>query len=246
MFARSRWTSCWATIDCRLAQVTDQEYWRDYKLIRDDVSVAIRAFYTYIEAHKCAENNRIYKEISKEAPFWQLQPYGLQATFFIVLGRIFDKDKDAHSIRKFINATVQHKGYFSKHALANRKSTPQGKPDWLDDFVQQAHEPSVKEIEALSEALKPHEEKYKSVYGPIRHQVFAHTALKDSDKVSALFSRTQISDIEDTLYFLQDLLEAIWQLGHNGIKPILGTRSRDYEDKNRAKQAARRVLESLS
>ena len=58
--------------------------------------------------------------------------------------------------------------------------------------MRDTHEPNVEDLEALSEALKPHEERYRSVYAPIRHQVFAHTGIKDANYVSDLFSRTLI------------------------------------------------------
>ena len=168
--------------------------------------------------------------------------------FFIALGRVFDKDRDAHSVRKFIDATKTYKGFFSTSVLEARKIPPgQARPEWLDEFMRDTHEPSVEDLEALSEALKPHEERYRSVYAPIRHQVFAHTGIKDDDDVSDLFSRTLIGDVDDTLYFLRDLLETIWQLGHNGIKPVLGIRPRDFDGaRGRYKEAVRRVLDGLS
>jgi hypothetical protein len=45
----------------------------------------------------------------------------LQTTWFIILGRIFDRTKDAYSIHDFLEATVAYKGFFSKRALAERK-----------------------------------------------------------------------------------------------------------------------------
>jgi hypothetical protein len=228
--------------------MTEQEYWRDHELIRRDITIAIQAFYTYIEIYRCAaESKSIYDRINKEASFWTLQLYALQATFFIVLGRIFDKDKDVLSIRKFIDATKTYKGFFSKRALEARR-TPAGqpRPSYLDEYMQKTHEPSIEELEALSEALKTHEEKYRSVYAPIRHEVFAHTGETDDAKVSNRFSRTQINDIEETLYFLHDLLITVQQLYHDGIKPVLGNQPKEYGDKSRYKETARRVLNTLS
>jgi hypothetical protein len=41
--------------------------------------------------------------------------------FFIALGRVFDEDRDAHSVRKFIDATKTYKGFFSTSVLEARE-----------------------------------------------------------------------------------------------------------------------------
>jgi hypothetical protein len=229
--------------------MTEAEYWRKYELVRSDVYTAIAAFYTYIEIHTCAaESQEIYNKVSNAATFWNIQLYSLQTTFFIVLGRIFDTNRDAHSIRKFVTETVKHKGYFSKKALAARRleASRGERPEWLDEFLKDVHEPTVTDLESLANALTPHEAKFRSIYDPIRNKVFAHSGLGDPKLVSELFSTILIKDIEDIVYFLHDLLEAIWQLWHNGIKPVLGMRSREYADREQASKTARQVLESLS
>jgi hypothetical protein len=225
--------------------MTESEYWRDYQLTRNEVSTAINSFYTYVEIHNFAgENETVYRTLIDAPAFWNIQLYSLQTTFFIVLGRIFDNGSDVHSIHKLIAATVAHPEYFSKQALAIRKTAGKDKPAWLDSFLVDVYEPDRSDLRTLKKALTPHRKNFDSVYGDIRNHVFAHRILKEEKLISELFSKTLIEDIDDMLYFLYDLLEALQQLFDNGRRPELGTRTYDY--KERIKSTTRSVLRQLS
>jgi len=224
--------------------ITETEYWRDYEITQNEVYTAIASFYTYIEIHNfAAENNASYQKINQAAEFWNIQLYGLQTAFFATLGRLFDRRADSHSIDKLLAATEAHPEFFTKAALAGRRTSGGQKPEWLDEFLLDVWEPSAADVASLSAALTPCTTKFKSVYGPIRHKVFAHRGLKTKTQTDALFSKTQIKEIDDLLYALHDLLEAIWQLYHNGMKPDLGKRTYDYRE--RIATTTRNVLGSL-
>lgn len=225
--------------------MTEIEYWKDYELTRGEVNTAIECFYTYIEIHNyAAEDKNIFRRLNEDATFWNIQLYSLQASFFIALGRIFDNGPDTHSIHKLLAATVAHPEYFSKDSLAIRKSEGKQRPAWLDDYLMDVFEPQASDLRALKKALSPHRAKFKSVYGDIRDYVFAHKILKDKEKVSELFGKTQIKDIDEMLYFFYDLIEVIFQLFHNGRKPELGIGKYDY--KERIKNTTRSAMLKLS
>lgn len=82
------------------------------------------------------------------------------------------------------------------------------------------------------------------MYSDIRDYVFAHKILKDKDKVSDLFGKTQIKDIDEMLYFFYDLIEVLFQLFHNGRKPELGVGKYDYRE--RIKNTTRSAMFKLS
>lgn len=227
------------------SHMTESEYWRDYELTRDEVNTAIESFYTYIEIHNfAAEDNDVYRTLNEAPTFWNIQLYCLQTAFFIALGRIFDNGQDVHSVHKLLAATLAHPEYFSKRALSIRKTAGKGKPEWLDDYLAEVFEPSMPDLRELKKALAPYKKKFDTVYGDIRDYVFAHKILKEKERVSELFGKTQIKDIDDMLYFLHDLLEALFRLFQDGRRPELGTGTYDY--KERIKRTTRSVLRKLS
>jgi hypothetical protein len=214
--------------------MTNGEYWRLHNLTSNEVNNAIQSFYTHMEIHNLAHNdNRVLRRFNRNPEFWNIALHALQTSFFVILGRVFDEDDKSHSIYKLLRATEAHPEYFSKRALAERKrqETPGSEPDWLADYLAHAWEPDPKALKKLRRAIAPAIKKYKEVYKPIRHKIFAHKVLTDSVEVNALFDKALTKDIEKVLYDLHDLLECIWQLGYNGAEPKLGARKYDYKER---------------
>lgn len=217
---------------------------RDYDLIRDDVNIAIQTFYTWLEIHNYAsEDKSIYKKLNENPTFWNLLLHSLQTTFFIVLGKIFDDGPDAHSIHKLMSSCVANPELFSKKALSIRKTKNGKRPEWLDEYLSKAFEPTTKDLRALKNSLSPFRKNFDKVYKDIRNKVVAHKILKENEKISDLFSKTQIKEIEEILHYLYDLLATLWELFHNGREPKLGVQQFDY--KNNIQKTTRNVLMSL-
>ncbi len=55
----------------------------------------------------------------------------------------------------------------------------------------------------------------------LRHKLFAHKEVSDRNGVQGLFAKTNIREFERLLIFQSRLHEALWQLFHNGRKPVL-------------------------
>ena len=192
-----------------------------------------------------SEDPAVLRGFSDAPTFWITARYGLITTFFVTLGRLFDEDRNAHSIHKLLRATGAHPEYFSRGALAERKRRAPGgsEPDWLADFLKDAWEPDAADLRALRRALAPSIKKYEAFYEPIRHKVFAHKELKDTASVDELVSKAIIHDVEEVLNALHDLMEAIRQLYHDGIKPELGIKTYGYKNRiERITSTTRRAL----
>lgn len=228
--------------------MTEEEYLSDYKLIYDDIHGAINFFHTYIEIHKFAsEDSDIYNAINTSASFWNTQLYSLQLTFFIVLARIFDEG-NGHSVHKLLKTTVTHPEYFSKSALYERKKMPAGQPqpDWLDDYVNKAWEPTASDLRAIKKNLGPYKTKFEKLYRPIRHKIFAHKALKDMEQISNLIGMAVHEEVDNLLYFLFHLMETIGQIFHNGRQPESDSHVAYGRHKDRIKTTTRDVLRTLA
>lgn len=62
---------------------------------------------------------------------------------------------------------------------------------------------------------------YMDAYRDIRRKVFAHTEIADSSTIDELFRRTTIDELKEIFVFMSKLYQALWQMYHNGVKPIL-------------------------
>jgi hypothetical protein len=80
----------------------------------------------------------------------------------------------------------------------------------------------------LRVALAPNFAKFKAIYQPIRHQVFAHKSIQDDKAILALFEKTLITDVQEILRFLHTLFWAIWEMAWNAKRPDL-TDFRSYD-----------------
>jgi len=206
--------------------MTNDEYWQMFHLIRGDIEGAVASNTTYFKIHNMAAANRaILDKFSRTPYFWHMNAYALQTTFFISLGRLFDKRKDAWSIYDLTENTIGHIGLFSKAGLRERKrarSSKDGKdPEWLENYMANAWEPTRSDLKELEDAIVPYADKFHETYQPIRHIYFAHRGKMSAEDIVELFGKTQISDATDIIRFLYTLVFAIWEIHLNGRKPDL-------------------------
>lgn len=214
--------------------MTEEEYWRDYDIIRNNVNAAMVSCYTHRAINDTAVADRkIYQRLNRQPDFWRVTSFSLQNTLFIVLARILDSDPKLHSIYQVLNATSAHPEFFSKAALRRRKLHIPGtgpNPPWLDEYVQNAWEPTVQELRTLKKALAPQKTKFDEIYKPIRNQI-AHIVLKDERSIESLYSKTVKKDVDDILRFLHSLVNAIWEMAYNALEPRLDGDNYGYADR---------------
>jgi hypothetical protein len=215
--------------------VTEDEFWKDYALIRDDVATARLAFHTSETIERLAADKAILRKLNEAADYWILHRYSLNVTLFIVLGRLFDDGPDAHSIHRLLSTNVRHPELFSKKAIRARKAgagsagrnTDIG---WLDEAMSRiTWEPTKENLGRFKQSLSPFVAKYNDVYRPIRTRVVAHTLLKEYALRAELFSKTHVKELEEILRALHNAVMAIWELAYNGTEPdIAGDYGYDY------------------
>jgi hypothetical protein len=231
--------------------MTSEEYWRMFHAVRGDIESAMASNAAYFKIQNMAAGDRkILQKYNRTPDFWRLCAHAFQKTFFISLGCVFDKRRDAWSIYDLIDNTIKYVGLFSKSALRERKratSSMDGKdPAWLDNYMATAWEPTRKDLEELRDAHAPHAQKFNETYQPIRHIHFAHRGKASAEDIYELFGRTQIDDATEMLRFLYTLVFEIWEIYLNGRKPDLSNfREYDLYVKNLNAQTEKLIL-SLS
>jgi hypothetical protein len=224
----------------------ESTWWHQHEVLRNEVTNTIQSFYTWKHVHNyAAENKAVLSQMNQNATFWNILEHALQTSFIITIGRVFDKDQRSHSIQKLLAEMAAYPEYFAKASLERRKreeAARGGDVSWLPDFMRDVWEPTTADLERLRDALNPTIAKYEGVYQPIRHKMFAHNDI--AVDAGALLGRTLIADVEQILYALHDMLEAVWQLYMNGMQPRLGQQQYDYE--GRISKTTRRVMASLT
>src|SRR4051812_21315181 len=115
--------------------MTTEEYWRMFHLVRGDVEGAIASHTAYFKMRSlAATDNKVLQKYNRTPDLWRLNAHAYQTTFFISLGRVFDKRNDAWSIYDLTENTAEYVGWFSKAALRERKRAESSKngedPEW--------------------------------------------------------------------------------------------------------------------
>lgn len=169
--------------------------------------------------NRAAADAQVLLELNEYADFWNITLYSLQSTFFLEVGKLFDSDKSAFSVNWLLNLCAENISEFSKSALAHRKWSKGSKPDWLDDYIENAYEPVPADFQRLKGKLKGARKKYKSGARDIRNKVFAHSEHMSSAERENLFSKTTIGELESILDDVYGVEQAIRSAFLNGQKP---------------------------
>jgi hypothetical protein len=190
-----------------------------YKEFQSELNVACWSFYTWKNIHNIAvDDKEVYRALNRKSLSWNIILYSLQSTFFIAIGRLFDKDGRSFSIHTLISACIKNIDQFSKDALRERKikGSKSDKLPWLDEYIVKSYQPNKEDFLKLkSEALK-RQKHYESIYKPIRHKIFAHKDLKKIKHVDELFRKAKIGEMKDLLCFLYQIKMIIFELLYNG------------------------------
>ena len=191
------------------------------KEYRNDVNIAASSFYAWKTINNLATSDEdVYCTLNAHALSWKIISDSLLVTFLVALGRIFDGDERSVSVHKLLDVCKKEIAQFNKPALAARNQQEPGgiKPTWLDEFLQDSYEPKTSDFDELAQIADQHQKTYKSKYQPIRHKVIAHTDLMASSFKDALFSNTNIPEVEEVLKFLRHVERFVEDLYMNGVK----------------------------
>lgn len=189
-----------------------------------EVNIAASSFYVWKTINNLAStNNEVFHTLNENALVWNTITHSLQCTFFVALGRIFDKDGRSLTINSFIRKCRDEIKQFSKSEFEARKlKDAHGvRPEWLDDYLKDLYEPVVADFDDLAQAVMQHEKTYRKKYEPIRHKVIAHKDFATIGSKDSLFAKTNIGEVEEILLFLHQVETVVTQFLLNGQKTSL-------------------------
>jgi hypothetical protein len=134
---------------------------------------------------------------------------------------VFDQNSK-HNIDRLLKAAQSNTDIFSKKALETRKRKGSKNADeWINGYMKDVYVPTVRDFRQLRRYVNKYRKIYLQGYQDIRRKVYAHKELSNPDDVQQLFAKTNIREMEKLLIFLNRLYQCLWQLFHNGRKPIL-------------------------
>ena len=206
-----------------------EEYYQEYC---NEVHKTLGAylFWKMIQ-NRAVSEPELLSAINNTPLSWIMIRHALQVTLFITLGRIFDADGNSFSADVLLKCCVEEIDIFSKDNLRNRKIKQQkGKtPDWLEEYISGAYAPTRTDFHKLRGELSKHRKVFEEIYRPIRHKIFAHTDKEFMGKVDQLWAATNIGQLENIIWFLNDLKLTLFETYENGRPPLLQNKTPDID-----------------
>jgi hypothetical protein len=200
----------------------EEEFTRELTVFKGEVDTGIQALFAYLAIHATAHGkDRIQCKLNATPYFWQTVFSSLQSTQFILLGRVFDSDSK-HNVHTLLQLAQTNLGIFSKEAFTRRRRKESANADeWLPEYLKHVYEPTQDDFRRLRKHVARRKNAYMGAYRDIRRKVYAHRELVSQPDLDALFSQTTISGLKGMVIFLSELHETLWELYHNGRKPVL-------------------------
>lgn len=200
----------------------EDKFLNELEVYRTEVESAIQFLYASLSVNACLADNRRVLDLVNRAPlFWRTNIGALQTSLFITLGRIFDQQSN-HNIDRLLRIAQENAEIFSTEVLEGRKRAgSQNADEWIEEFMRGTYVPTAGDFRRLRGYVKKYRKIYETGYRDIRRKVYAHKELSKAEDVEKLYAKTDIREMQKLLIFLNRLYQAIWQLFHNGRKPIL-------------------------
>jgi AbiU2 len=210
--------------------IPDQEARFEHELLvfENEVDEAMRCFYIWRALKKAApKTRRLFRQLNKNAEFWNTVSTSIQSNSLIVLGRIFDKNK-TNNVGRLLNLAKSSSVIFSKAAFKQRKEQ-QYPSHIVGGLMRRVREPTGADFRKLEEFVAARRRVYDKCYGQIRDKRYAHRERADLGGVYALTNTTELSRL---LTDLKKLHDELWHWYHNGIKPQMRRRTSSTTGKN--------------
>lgn len=192
-----------------------------YQEYQNEVSTAVASFLLWKKIHDSTADKKILAALNHTPTSWIIIRHSLQVTFLITLHRILETDEECVTAELLLTTCINDMSIFSKDALKHRKDPGNNKPDWLDEYLTNAYLPTIMDIQILRGELRKRRNIFNKIYRPIRNKLIAHKLIDHLDKSEELYSKTNITEIEEILVFLNALKETMYNLYMNGRKPEL-------------------------
>jgi hypothetical protein len=168
--------------------------------------------------HAASKSKRLLHRLNNTPEFWLACAAAFQSSAYIALGRIFDANSN-FNIAALLQAMENQLELFQRSALSARKWNGSGvRPDWLDDYLDQAHYPNSRDLRRIGLQVDKYRGIFERVIKPPRNKYIAHREKRGQADVQDLFGRGTHSELWRLTTFLVHLERSLWNQFHNGMK----------------------------
>ena len=198
---------------------------RDFQVqlenFRHESGVAARYIYAEMAIqHAASKSQKLLNKLNLTPMFWIACGASLQAAGYMSLGRIFDT-ASKYNVDTLLDSMEQNLQLFQRVALATRKREGRtDDPAWLGEYLQGAYYPTPKDVAHLRGMVARYRLVYERAIKPARNKYFAHREKEGDADVQALFAGGTVRELWRLTTFLLQLNEVLWQLLHNGRRPV--------------------------
>lgn len=210
--------------DCQSVDtdMKEDDFLNELEVFRKELEACIQFFYAYLAINDVlGDNEKALNIINRTPLLWLTISGALEASFFITLTRIFDKDPRTHNVGRLLQIGKSNIDIFSAKALEIRKRKSSANAhEWIDEFMRDIYVPINIDFKRLEKFV----EKYRNIsktYVTIRHKIFGHRQRLNINDIYKLYSKTNIPEIQKLLVFLKRLYDSLLMLFHDGRKPLL-------------------------
>lgn len=182
------------------------------------------AYYVYAEntiEHAASQSKKLLSRLNQTPTFWLTTSSALQASAYIAIARVFDEKSSRYNVFALLDAMEHEFSIFGREGLAQRKIDGQASPPWLSEYLDKAYYPTKSDVDRLRRYVDAYNRLNQRALLPARHTYLAHRSVLDSHNVQALFGRGTVKQLWRIATFLLRLENALWELLHNGRRPIL-------------------------
>lgn len=230
------------------------DYEQEFKIFSSNVNQAARSLYYHIEINKQIYDNgqkqengyfqysKLYQAVNANAQFWNDYKYSSIHYTVIILGRIFDRNKKSHGIRRLVK-TAKNSGSFTIEKLRERKiASSDNSDEWIDEYMADKRDINSSEYLQLLRYIFGTIELWNKIK-PVRNKRYAHQDVMTDFKKQKILQDAEYSVIEDIIKRLLTI-EYVYQEAYaNGRLPDL-----EYNNigvRNRVREDTRTLLERL-
>lgn len=168
-----------------------------------------------------SKSKKLLARLNQTPLFWKTVAAATQSSAYIGIARVFDGSSQ-YNINKLLQSIESNLSDFSRAALAERKKAVFGDDlDRLNLYLETAYYPKLDDIVRLRKHVAAQHKIYERMIYPVRNQYLAHRRHTDHQTVSALYAQGKVKELWKLATFLLAFHDALWQLYHNGRKPII-------------------------
>lgn len=209
------------------------DYEQEFQMFSSNINQAARSFYyhreiqwqVYEDGIKHQElpegyfqDSIMFQAMNANAQFWNDYKYSSLFYAIVTLGRIFDKNKNSHGIKRLVKVAKSSE-LFTKEKLRERKvSGSENAHEWIETYMQSVTDIAPEDYYHFLRHVVEAKKLWNNVKD-VRNKLYAHQDVISAEKRSAILEKATYDTIEQIIKRLLTLESILFEAHHNGKKP---------------------------